>query len=219
MVKHKHSQLAALLMKELSALPLNGARVLEVNCERGWFAGQLQGCSSFLGIDPSAEMVAEAQAHFPHAKFFASEFLPWEAPEQSFDLILYVDKIAHTPDQEAVLEKMGRLVRPGGHLVLTTENPFVYSRICWIRPPAAGEFRRWLTNKELHAMLGRSGWRVERSYTVLPAGELGVLKIINARRLNDPLQRILPGRWITRVKEWAGLGQFRVVVAQRSTSV
>lgn len=215
MIKHKHSQLAARLMKELESLPVAGSRVLEIGCENGWFAGQLKGLSSYLGLDPSPEFVAAARSAFPSADFLATEFLPWIAPEQLFDLVLFVDKIAHMPEQEAVIAKAASLIRPGGHLVLTTENPFVYSRICWIRPPAEGQFRRWLNAPELHSMIEQSGLRLLRSYTVLPAGELGILKVINARRLNEPAQKIIPERLITGAKERIGLGQFRVIVAQR----
>ncbi len=214
-IPHKHGQLAALLLTELAALPLANARVLEVGCEHGWFAGQLTGHASYLGLDPSPDMIAVARAHFPHARFLATEFLAWEPPKEPFDLVLFIGKLAHMREQDAVIAKMARLVTPGGHLVLTTENPFVYSRICWIRPPAHGEFRRWLTATELHAMLDRSGLTPLRSYTVLPAGELGVLKVINARKLNQPLQMIIPERRIARLKERCSLGQFRVVVAQR----
>lgn len=204
-------------MTEIGTLPLDGARVLEIGCENGWFAGQLKGHASYLGLDPSPEMVAAAEKAFPSGRFVAADFLSWEPPDERFDLVLFVDKIAHMPQQDAVIAKMASLIKPGGHLVLTTENPFVYSRICWVRPPAEGQFRRWLTEDELHRMLDASGLSRLRSYTVLPAGELGILKIINARKLNQPAQLVIPERWITGAKERCGLGQFRVVIARRNT--
>ncbi|MBE0656974.1 MAG: class I SAM-dependent methyltransferase [Bryobacteraceae bacterium] len=215
MIEHKHSQLAAHLMTELGTLPVAGARVLEIGCDNGWFAGQLKASASYLGLDPSPELMAEAQARFPAAQFVATDFLEWTPPDHLFDLVLFVDKIAHMPNQESVIAKAVSLIKPGGHLLLTTENPFVYARMCWIRPPAEGQFRRWLKARELHAMLKQTGLELLRSYTVLPTGEYGILRFTNARRLNEPLYRIIPERLVTRAKEKVGLGQFRVVIGRR----
>jgi len=56
---------------------------------------------------------------------------------------------------------------------------------------------------------------VRRFTTQLPEGQLGFLRLVNSTRLNTLLGRVVPDRWIERIKEWMGLGQTIAVFAQR----
>ncbi|MBL8009513.1 MAG: class I SAM-dependent methyltransferase [Flavobacteriales bacterium] len=49
---------------------------------------------------------------------------PLPFPDASFDAVLLTDVIAHVRDPWALMREISRVLRPGGHLVLTT--PFIY---------------------------------------------------------------------------------------------
>jgi hypothetical protein len=83
----------------------------------------------------------------------------------------------------------------------------------WIGPPGHGQVRKWLTKNELHELLDRHDLSIVSSRTVLPEGDEGVLRWINSRRLNRPIERFLGERRVAAAKERVGLGQYRVVVA------
>src|ERR1700721_2281106 len=59
----------------------------------------------------------------------AADFHDTALPSQPFDIIVCVDAISYFRDKKLCLSKMGKSLRPEGHLVLTTVNPFVYDRI------------------------------------------------------------------------------------------
>jgi hypothetical protein len=114
------------------------------------------------------------------------------------------------------MKKIAQTLRPGGRLVLTTINRFVYDRIH--RTPAvrleSGPVAHWLSRGELHALIRQAGLVIERSSTMMPRGNLGILRWVNSRRLNEAFG---PGvaAVLRRLKEHAGLGQYSIVVARK----
>ena len=85
-------------------------------------------------------------------------------------------------------------------------------------PPVwlVGSVNRCLSRGELHRLIGQAGLRIEGSFTIMPRGDLGILRMINSRRLNQMfgprMAAILKG-----LKERVGLGQYRVVVARKES--
>jgi SAM-dependent methyltransferase len=100
--------------------------------------------------------------------------------------------------------------------VLSTINPLVYNRIR--RTPTVrlenGPVSHWLSRRELHQLVKRAGLTIVRSYTIMPRGNMGFLRVINSPRLNRALGK-RGAAIFRRLKERAGCGQYRVVVAQK----
>jgi len=202
-------------------------RLLEVACGTGTLSRTL-GFSTYHGLDLSAaavEIARQKAALLPlpegaaPATYEAADFLDWPLPKEPFDVVLFVDAIACIRDQQVVLEKIARSLDVNGHLVLTTVNPFVYNRI-----RRAGGVRlengpvsHYLKRSELHALVKRAGLKMERSFSIMPRGNMGILRFVNARRLND-LCGVRGADILRRLKEMAGLGQYNVVVARKSGS-
>jgi hypothetical protein len=66
----------------------------------------------------------------------------------------------------------------------------------------------------LHTLIKRAGLKIEHSYSIMPRGDAGILRIINSRRLNHmfgPRSAAL----LRRLKEHLGLGQYRVLIARK----
>lgn len=203
--------------------PAGGGRVLEIACGAGAMSRRLT-YSSYHGIDisPAAIEIARQKNETlrrPNADattYEAADFHDWPLPPEPFDVALCVDAVAYFRDQAFALKKMAQSLRPSGVLVLTTIHPFVYDRIrrTTASPLKEGSISHWLTRKELHALIEGAGLSLEQSYTIMPRGNLGFLRIVNSPRLNRAFG---PGAadFFKRAKERAGLGQYRVVVARK----
>jgi 2-polyprenyl-3-methyl-5-hydroxy-6-metoxy-1,4-benzoquinol methylase len=201
----------------------NSGRVLEVACGTGSLSRRLL-FSSYHGLDlsPSAINLARQKSlEAPRAgagtpTYEAADFHDWPIAAASADVVVCVDAIAYFRDQKLVMNKMAASLRPQGKLVLTTINPFVYKRIRrneWVRLES-GPVDRRLSRGDLHALIAGSGLKIERSYTIMPRGELGILRIANSYRLNESFGPRV-STLLRRMKEQAGLGQYRVVVASK----
>jgi SAM-dependent methyltransferase len=210
-------QLGAVILREISSLRLTNPRIVEIGCGTGWFAQRLVGYGGYLGFDLSPKAIEEAQRRVPGVRFLATDFLGWDSQGELFDVALLVDSIAYFHDQDLAVAKASAVLERHGYLVLSTVNPFVYSRISWVGPPAEGQVRKWLSRENLHALLERGGFNLLRSYTVMLAGDRGILRVLNSPILNRPARLVIPGACIRKAKEICGLGQYRIAVAQRAS--
>ena len=103
------------------SVPRGGRDFLDVGCGRGRLARELSGPGRrVLGLDPSAEMIAEAKAagpDVPGLEFGEGDFLTTEISAQSFDFVSFVASLHHM-DQVRALAKAVEILRPGGRLVV-----------------------------------------------------------------------------------------------------
>ncbi|MGA8223706.1 MAG: class I SAM-dependent methyltransferase [Candidatus Acidiferrales bacterium] len=214
---------AAVVINEITQS--KSCRMLEVACGAGALSRKLV-YSSYQGLDisPAAIELARqkserisppAGAGFP--TYQVADFHDTPVPEQPFDIIVCVDAISCVRDQQLCMNKMAQSLRTGGHLVLTTVSPFVYNRIQRTQTVRleSGPVSHWLSRGELQTLIKRAGLKIERSYTIMPRGNLGILRIVNSWRLNSMLgPRAAP--ILKRLKEHLGLGQYRVVIARKA---
>lgn len=192
----------------------HGSKMLDLGCGAGWTSERLHQDFDYLGLDFSEKAIADARLRLPQTKFETADFLVWKAPVSEFDVVLCVDTIAVIREQDAVIEKIARSLKSRGWLVITCVNPFCYSRWRKIGPPKDGQFRKWLSKRELHALLARHGFKVTKSRTILPAGDMGILRFVNSGKINRITNGIFGKKAVQSAKESIGLGQFQVVVAQ-----
>jgi 2-polyprenyl-3-methyl-5-hydroxy-6-metoxy-1,4-benzoquinol methylase len=202
-------------------------RILEIGCGTGTLSRQLE-FSSYQGLDVSPAAIAVAREKAALIAGSSSWNLPtYEVadvhtctlPRGAFEIVICVDAVAYFYDQRFALKKMAECLTPGGRLVLTTINPFVYNRIRRTaqNPLKEGSISHWLTRNALHQLVSSAGLVAERSYTVMPRGNKGILRLINSPRLNaffGPKS----AAFLRRTKEKLGLGQYRVIVARHQAS-
>lgn len=103
----------------------SGARVLEVGCGQGTLLNYLpgQGAASVVGLDASLTSIRRARngarslglqdVGFVHGD---AEKLPM--PEQSFDMVLSIGVLHHTPETAGAVEELYRVLRPRGRAVV-----------------------------------------------------------------------------------------------------
>ncbi len=96
-----------------------GGSVLDAGCGEGLLAGRLgpAGYSRYLGLDISREAIDLATRHgFPDATFVQGDVRTYQ-PETRFDTVVLNEVLYYLTDPIGVLDRIGRFVTPGGHLV------------------------------------------------------------------------------------------------------
>lgn len=188
--------------------------ILEIGCGSGWLCERLLPFGSVTGTDLSDRIIEAAQARVPAARFLAGDFLSLELRESTFDVVVSLEVLSHVIDQHAFMHKAARLLRPGGTLLLATQNRFSLER--WTQVPAQGEgqVRKWVDARQLRALVDPYLDILElRSF--VPVGDRGVLRLINSPRLTGLLSLVVsPEHWIS-WKERRLLGHTLFVVARR----
>ncbi len=96
-------------------------RALDIGCGLGEFAGRLaQVSGSVDAIDSNAAALEQArvlQAGHPQIHFMLGDFIETDFPQASYDLVSSLASLHHM-DFGAGLEKMRRLLAPGGMLLV-----------------------------------------------------------------------------------------------------
>jgi ubiquinone/menaquinone biosynthesis C-methylase UbiE len=72
-----------------------------------------------LGVDASAEMLAVARAKVPGGEFHQGDLHQLPLPGQCADIVVCALALAHVGDLGPVLGEFARVLRPGGHLVIS----------------------------------------------------------------------------------------------------
>jgi len=100
-----------------------GESLLDVGCGRGAVAAILATrFRSVHGIDSDEEALADAQSRgvVTHRLDLDSEPLPFDAG--SFDAALCLEVIEHVLDPPQLIREVARVLRPGGHVYVSTPN-------------------------------------------------------------------------------------------------
>jgi len=191
----------------------SGLKILDVGCGTGWTCKQLLNYGSVVGTDLADEILERAKERVPDAKFVAGDFMEL-ALDTDFDVIVCLEVLSHVADQQAFIEKLTTHLKPGGELLMATQNAPVLRRVSWVEPAPPGWLRRWVDRKELRALLDPH-FDIEQLRTITPAGNVGVLRWINSRKI-ESLMGLLIGssRWKT-AREAVGIGFTLMVRAEK----
>jgi len=111
-----------------NAVGLRDAQVLDVGCGGGILSEAMaRGGARVIGIDLSQAVLDVAELHALEGKLaieyraIAAEELAAARPG-SFDLVTCMEMLEHVPDPAAALAALGALVKPGGHVIISTLN-------------------------------------------------------------------------------------------------
>jgi 2-polyprenyl-3-methyl-5-hydroxy-6-metoxy-1,4-benzoquinol methylase len=198
----------------LQSLNLRRPQILEVGCANGWLCEKLAEVGDVTGIDIADASIAEARTRVPKARFLVQDFCSVELPLGPFDVALTLATLAHVPDQTRFIRNLAAALKPGGHLILLTQNRVVYSRRSDVAPLGSGQIRRWVTMAQLRALVAPH-FDIVRVFTIQPNGDMGFLRLVNSARVNAALSLLVSAHTIELWKEQAGLGQTLVLLAQR----
>jgi SAM-dependent methyltransferase len=104
-----------------------GLRILDIGCGPGYYASALtERGATVLGIDGSAELLEHARARTGGAAELRQHDLetPLDfAADDSFDLAVCALVIHHLRGRAALLGEVFRVLKPDGHLLISTTHP------------------------------------------------------------------------------------------------
>jgi 2-polyprenyl-3-methyl-5-hydroxy-6-metoxy-1,4-benzoquinol methylase len=196
-------------------LGLKQPRILDLGCATGWLSDQLAEYGDVVGTDLADASISEARQRYPHIRFECEDFSHTKLANGEFDIVVSLETLSHVVDQPAFINRIRDVLKPGGYLILTTQNRLVFERRSGVNPPASGQLRRWVSPRELRQLIRRD-FVIRRFTTLLPEGQLGFLRLVNSTRLNRLLGRVFSQKVLERTKERLGFGQTIAVLAQRS---
>lgn len=117
-----HRRQARRYLGYLHSLGIAPGRLLDVGCAAGFFLDEarragwtVQGCD----VSPYATELARDRLHLDVQ---CAGFLEADLPNGAFDVVTAFNVFEHLPDPRAAVDRLARLVRPGGYVVLETWN-------------------------------------------------------------------------------------------------
>ncbi|MGW1622387.1 class I SAM-dependent methyltransferase [Streptomyces sp. NPDC002172] len=108
----------------LDSLPVGSA--LDAACGTGRHTAYLHRLGHHvIGVDASADMLAHARERLPDVTFLEADLHQLPLPDDAVDVVVCALALAHVPDLAAVLAEFARVLRPGGHLVISDPHLIV----------------------------------------------------------------------------------------------
>ncbi|MBS0384447.1 MAG: methyltransferase domain-containing protein [Proteobacteria bacterium] len=205
------------VLRWLDRMGRRDLRIIEVGCGAGWLCSDLTRYGRVVGTDLSDEVLARAAERLPEAEFIAGDFLTLDLGEEQFDVVVTLETLTHVPDQAGFVRRCSRLLKPGGLLMMATQNKTALQRNR-LAPPERGQYRRWVDRDELVELM-REDFEIEELFSITPKFNRGPLKILNSERLHRPIRAIGLGGLvdsITRMQERAWLGWTLMALARKS---
>ena len=151
---------------------LDQKQVLDVGCGGGILAESMAARGAIVtGIDLADKPLKVAQLHLiesgqqVHYRKISAEELAVERPA-SFDVVTCMEMLEHVPDPASVVTALGRLVKPGGWVFLSTLNRNAKSFLMAIvgaeyvlrlLPAGTHEYGRFIKPSELGQMCRDAG--------------------------------------------------------------
>lgn len=187
--------------------------ILDVGCGPAWLAPHLKAFGNVTAIDLADDVIERARGRIPGVEFIAADFMAFDFEERIYDVVVTLEVLAHVADQAAFLAKIAHLLKPGGMLVLATQNRHVLEQHNRVPAPIPGQIRQWVDQTELVGLLQPHFTLVELR-TITPQTNKGPWRLVNNTKANWVLKRAF-GDAPKRLKERLGLGWTLMTLAQR----
>jgi ubiquinone/menaquinone biosynthesis C-methylase UbiE len=93
---------------------------LDAACGTGRYAAYLAARGHrVIGVDSSPAMLPHARTRVPEAEFRQGHLHELPLPDEHVDIVVCALALVHVPDLKPVIADFARVLRPGGHLVIT----------------------------------------------------------------------------------------------------
>jgi 2-polyprenyl-3-methyl-5-hydroxy-6-metoxy-1,4-benzoquinol methylase len=205
---------AEMVKEWISRLGRDDLDILDIGCGSGWLSQQLVPFGRVTGTDLANEVLPPGQSATGAPTFIAGDFFKLEFPSSAFDVVVSLEMLAHVEDQVAYVGKIARLLRPGGYLMLATQNKFTLSRWSGVVPRGPGQIRKWVNAGELRRLLKRH-FQIQVLGSIHPVGDRGILRWINAQKVTRALSLVASEQQLDSLKERLLLGHTLMVLARK----
>ena len=155
---------------------------LEVGCGTGFVLQGLHAALPSLRLtasDAAADGLDIARSRVPAASFVQQDARALDA-QDAFDVVGAFDVLEHIPEDEAVMARLFRALRPGGGALLTVPQ----HRWLWSRADEVGHHVRRYRRTEILTRLRAAGFEIARvtSFVSLLLPVLAISRWLDARR-------------------------------------
>jgi 2-polyprenyl-3-methyl-5-hydroxy-6-metoxy-1,4-benzoquinol methylase len=207
----------AAILDALASLGLPQPRIVDLGCGAGWLSNILGTFGPTTGIDLSKKAMLAAAERYPHVQFIGSDILQWQYRKESCDVVVSQEVIEHLEDQRAYLDVAFNLLRPGGHLILTTPNAHVAEMSSGAAESGSSDqpLENWLTVKQLKSLL-QVRFEIIRLTTVIPvSGGAGIHRLLTSVRVRNLAEKIGLGKLLSLAQAVMQCGLHTVVIAKK----
>ena len=177
--------------------PAKTAAALDAGCGTGFQAAVLETLGYRVhGVDVSSALLAVARGRLPRATFVRGRLEALPYADDGFDAVACCGStLSFVADPAAALRELGRVLRPGGRLLLEVEHKWS-ADLAWMAVSAAGG--DLLGYGVSAAMLWRALARPLGQSCVLPYPGYGALRLFTAPELG----RLLAGAGLSTARTW-----------------
>ncbi len=167
----------------LETLGRRDLSILDAGCGMGWMSARLLRFGTVLGIDLADEVIERASQRVPGARFEVCNLANAAVESGPFDVVVSLEVLSHVADQRRFVGQLANELRPGGLLMLATQNRPVLERCSSIGGPVPGQIRRWVDAAQLQRLLAPH-FVIEELISVHPVADEGIYRFVNSRKLN-----------------------------------
>jgi SAM-dependent methyltransferase len=207
---------ARVILSWLQRIDRRDLNIIDVGCGAGWLCEWLTPFGQVTATDLADEVVARASQRVPSARFVAGDFMTSDFGSEQFDVVTSLEVLSHVVDQRAFLLRIAGILKPGGYLMLATQNRSALERND-IPPASPGQVRHWVDHHELSRLLTEK-FEIHELRSVSPQFNRGYLRYLNSQRLHSALCRTGLGvvaRLVSERQERAWLGWTLMALAKR----
>jgi 2-polyprenyl-3-methyl-5-hydroxy-6-metoxy-1,4-benzoquinol methylase len=177
---HRDLVARTLLFAVETARERRGGQFLEVGCGEGWLLAAAQAAGfDVCGLDFSDAGLKRFHPHLVPAATFGDAFENLERlieADAQFDVVVMEHVLEHVLDPEQLLQRLTRLIAPGGVCAITVPNDFSplqlaaraagqVDRDFWLAPP---QHLNYFEAASLTAFLTRLGYETRLAYASFP---------------------------------------------------
>ena len=216
-------QRAQAILAILEGLSLDSPRILDLGYATGWMTKLLSELGPAEGVDLSEAAIAQAKSQYPGIQFTAGNLYEIPLTSGSVDLVVCQEVIAHVSDQPQLVHRIAEVIKPGGYLIISAANKFVMDRmrdsdgLVGVGAEDPDEhIKKWLDMKGLKRLL-EPYFTVNRTTSVIPIGERGLLRIINSHKLNKAVAWLISQRRLDALKARLGVGYSIIAIGQKKS--
>ena len=141
------------IIEDIDNLNRLNFRILDIGCGRGWLTNLCSTYGEVTGIEPVKKVVKYAKMLFPVLDIRCQT--PNELLEQqmNFNLIVCSEVIEHVPDseKEVFVNNIFSLLKPDGHLILTTPRQEILSEWQQFTNPSQ-PVEDWLSEQQVQLL-------------------------------------------------------------------
>lgn len=208
----------------LAAHTIENPRILDFGCANGRFSYLLSKYGEVTGIDYADAAIDLARNKFPAIEFHAADATAPEVVDlvgKRFDILISTEVIEHILESESYLKNIEKLLKPGGHLIMTTPNKKWFDQFFEFGNKKSDQpYELW------HTLAGLKANLINLNFSILRAGTFrsnwiftfktfGLLRLISNRFFHKILYWTGCKKLFLKLADWAGLGIYLIIVARK----